>query len=103
MKNTTTKGDATLEGWRHELAAANLGQVKRPKPIEQWVGKEHMRALDIVLRAVAFGAELRIAPAPLLGTIDASLDSSGGVRHAKASGEKLGDVLAELAHKWGSR
>lgn len=103
MKNTTTKGDATLEGWRRDVAAANLGKVKRPKLVEQYVGAEHMRALDRVLLAVYCGAELRIAPAPLFGSFDASLESSGGARHAKASGEKLGDVIENLAADWGKK
>lgn len=103
MKNTTTKGDATLEGWRREQAATNLSKVKRAKRVEQYVGAEHMGALDRVLLAVRCGAELRIQPAPLYKTIDASLESAGRARFAKASAETLGEVFEQLAAEWAKR
>ena len=98
MKNTT------LEGWRRELATTNLEAVKRPVPIEQWVGSQNLGALDTLLCAVAYGATLEIGPVSgsrsELGWF-ARLESSSGARHARVEAERLGDALAQLSERWG--
>ena len=98
MKNTT------LEGWRRELAATNLEAVKRPVPIEQWVGAQNLGALDAVLCAVAYGATLEIGPVHGMRSElgwRARLESSSGARHAAAEAVRLGDAIAQLAERWG--
>lgn len=97
MKNTT------LEGWRRELAATNLEAVKRPVPIEQWVGAQNLGALDRLLCAVAYGATLEIGlidgSRPALGWF-ARIESSSGALHGRVEAERLGDALAQLAEQW---
>ena len=98
MKNTT------LAGWRRELAATNLEAVKRPVPIEQWIGAANLGALDAVLCAVAYGATLEIGPVHGMRSElgwRASLQSSSGARHANSEAERLGDAIAQLAAQWG--
>ncbi len=103
MKNTTTKGDATLERWRRELATTNLEQVKRPVPVEHWVGAAGMPALDAVLCAVAYGAELTIKGPSALGggCFELKLESETGSRYAEAHGDNLREVLLTLVKRWG--
>lgn len=93
----------TLEGWRRELAATNLEAVKRPVPVEQWIGAQNLGALDKLLCAVAYGAKLEIGPVhgerSELGW-RARLESSSGARYAEAEAERLGDAIAKLSEHW---
>lgn len=106
MKNTTTKGDATLEGWRRELATTNLEQVKRPQPVEQWVTAAGMPALDALLCSVAYGSSLTIEARGVLcsgqsgSSWVAKMESPTGARYAEVESDNLAKAVVELAKKW---
>lgn len=102
MKNTTTKGDATLERWRRQLATTNLEHVKRPVPVEHWVTAAGMPALDAALCAVAYGATITIRGPSSLGggAFLVQLESETRSRWAEAESPNLRDALVQALKRW---